>query len=363
MMSSTFSEVVRAAGRLGEEVRYGDEPRFELYAFSGSICSEKVRSTLLALEYAFVERRLDFFLAQTYHPDYVRLRSLASQEKVMDAESIEWDGSTSAHTHGVDPLVVPTLVDLDRNVVVVDSRRIVDYLDPENRLKTREMKEQLDIVDTFPHLSILYGGFEVDRRPFHLRLMLTPKQHGARMLAAQMRYREKADESLRKKYDAKIAKTKTCFAKCEDDREKTASARAARIALIRLDADIPSFPAGKTLNAADIAWFVTLYRLQLLGNLPVLAQDLANVLPYFHSLFRHDALIRGVVAVDGQVPSHHVLPLIHRHAGFAVAAKNLLFLFLATADALLRTLLSSKKMKFTSLLLLVVSAAVTFLTL
>lgn len=328
-----------AASKLGRTVVYGDASaaRFEIFTFdAGSICSEKVRSTLLALQVPFVDHRLSFHLGHNYDPAYVRLRRMAGGNLIGDAP---YDGSSSVDTHGVDPCVVPTLVDAARGLVVVDSRAIVEYLDEENgTLGTKDplVAKHVDLVDKFPHLRLLYVGARPDLRPWYLRREMQPSSRGAIQLAMIEHHRNRAPPDLRPLYDLKAAKTRKLWAEFGDGESSFDATRAARRAIETLNADLPSFDETK-LTAADIAWFVTLFRIQTIGILDVLAADLPNVVPYFLRLLDSAVLQQGVI-LPGQPPSPHVTQLLYDHVGLGAAAANVAVLALATLDGAARSL-------------------------
>jgi len=78
---------------------------------------------------------------------------------------------------GFDALVVPTLVDVEKTAIIADSRLICLYLCDQvdgGDLLPADIREpilaQLDTVDLFPHVALLYGANpDGDRRPPMLR--------------------------------------------------------------------------------------------------------------------------------------------------------------------------------------------------
>ena len=103
--------------------------RFVLFNAGFSLCSEKCRNVLAETGLAFRNVTVDLGnnYNQNYHPDYVRLRLLAYKElpngtPLVGEGQYEWSGSSSVSTTGFDPCVVPTLVDLQENKIVVDSK-------------------------------------------------------------------------------------------------------------------------------------------------------------------------------------------------------------------------------------------------
>ena len=98
-------------------------PRFELYHFALSLCSQKVRATLAekAVAYSAHDINLSMPLLGNYDPAYVRLRLAANPNAEL---AIGYTGRSSVETEGFDPAVVPTLVDHHGACVIADSVRI-----------------------------------------------------------------------------------------------------------------------------------------------------------------------------------------------------------------------------------------------
>ncbi len=137
--------------------------RFELFHAANSICSQKVRAVLAHHGIGYVSHNMNLFTAQTYLPEYVRLRMIGCAS-FGGALVLRHHGSTSA-SNGCDGVVVPTLVDREADGVVVDSKRIcllLDRLAPEaKRLRpsnlTLAVDAELAIVDELPNYPLLMG--------------------------------------------------------------------------------------------------------------------------------------------------------------------------------------------------------------
>ena len=97
-------------------------PRFELFHAPNSICSQKVRTVLLAHDIPFASHPVNLFEGQSYLPDYVRLRMMGCNLRGGPLASLH-TGSTSAAETGCDGAVVPTLVDRDAQKVLVEDRK------------------------------------------------------------------------------------------------------------------------------------------------------------------------------------------------------------------------------------------------
>ncbi|KAJ8609125.1 hypothetical protein CTAYLR_006071 [Chrysophaeum taylorii] len=322
--------MVSAAGECATTIEFpGREPgRFELFAMRQSICSQKVRCCLMLKENQFVEHEMVPF--KNYEPAYARLRQAAGAA-VMTPRA--WDGSSSASVHGVDPLVVPTLVDNAARRVIVDSKAIVEYIDREvasDSLQTcnDDVRTHLAIVDEFPHPGLLYHGDpDHDSRPEALK---TPMGHyGELMIATLEEWLSRADlpADLRPLYDVKLKKAKMIWTGAGDtaplgdlgDFHRTCI-RKARRCLDFLDAELleDKMPTGPKPSAADVAWFVTLLRITELG----LAEELINprVEAYLHRLLGHPKLLDTFIW--SHLPSPHLTPILLERAGKEAAQDN-----------------------------------------
>ena len=163
----SFEEIVEKAKKCiktREQIGSERSPRFLAFTAPSSICSEKVRSTLAIKGIPYIHYSVDLFSFENYQPAYVQMRALGWTGGDLVGEH-EWTGSTSAAKFGFDPLVVPTLVDMKDKRVVVDSARIVKYIDdalPNPSLYDDTygdlIQKHISLVDDTPHAGLLYGG-------------------------------------------------------------------------------------------------------------------------------------------------------------------------------------------------------------
>ena len=163
----SFDQIVRKATkciRSQHQIGLESNPRFLAFTAPSSICSEKVRCVLSFKQVSYISYNVDLFSFENYHPDYVQMRTLGWSGGALVGDH-EWTGSTSATTFGFDPLVVPTLVDMKEKRVVVDSKKIIEYIEkvvpnpslckePDNEL----IDKHIALVDDTPHAGLLYGG-------------------------------------------------------------------------------------------------------------------------------------------------------------------------------------------------------------
>ena len=252
------------------------EPRFELYHFALSLCSQKVRACLDEKTACYVAHdiNLQMPLLGNYDPDYVRLRLMGAPDRPL---AVSYTGRSSVETEGFDPAVVPTLADLDAQRVIVDSVAICRYVDqvigtgpcllPEDISDT--VAAELHIVDSTPHVALLYGGHpDGDFRPERLRNNM-PGMHDrkiekirkARALVAQ-------DPQLAAAFDAKIRKEEAArsFVSTPQSMRQAVSETVDIVAALedRLACDKP-FMFGERYTMADLFWAVSLFRLEWLG--------------------------------------------------------------------------------------------------
>ena len=299
-------------------------PRFELYHFALSICSHKVRTALAEIGTAYISHDIGILPPQmeNYHPDYVRLRLLGgSGRRLVNG----YTGRSSMMTEGFDPCVVPTLVDHETGQVLVDSvsicnhlaqsvKSVVDLLPP--RL-TKNVTEELEIVDRTPHVALLYGAHpDGDFRPQLVREK-TPRIHDYKILKLmEGRSLAVGDADLVAAYDAKIRKESAArvFVASPD------MMRNATNETIRIVAELESrledgrrWMFGDEFTLADICWAVSLFRLKWLGmefcwkgGNDLNQTALPRVAEYSSRLFDRPSFRDAVIEWPGNPPSEFV---------------------------------------------------------
>lgn len=140
-----------------------DAPLYHLFHAANSICSQKVRATLFALDEPFVSYQINMFKGENYDPVYVRTRVHGCEEAGLPLSSFHL-GATSAQVGGCDACVVPTLVNSSTRKVTVDSHRICLAIDSARRKDVTSLipddlkqavEEELAIVDMLPNYPLL----------------------------------------------------------------------------------------------------------------------------------------------------------------------------------------------------------------
>lgn len=299
-------------------------PRFELYHFAFSLCSQKVRLCLAEKPAAYLAHdiNLEMPLLGNYDPGYVQLR-LAAKESSKFAS--EYTGRSSVQSEGFDPAVVPTLVDHEAELVVADSLAICRYIDrvvttgqtliPEHL--DQKISAELAIVDATPHVALLYGGHpEFDFRPDRIRNVMAgvhdrkiEKIRAARDLVLE-------NETLLEAFDAKIAKetaAKTFVANASQMRDAIDEIIGIVADLdVRL-ADRRIWICGDQLTMADLMWAVSLFRLKWLGagfswsgGHPLNEEPRPNVSAYAGRLFARPCFRSAIVDWPGIIRSEFV---------------------------------------------------------
>lgn len=278
-MSSLTAYLEAANAPLTDPTRtlsWGDEesPRFVLYHFALSLCSQKVRLTLTeaGASYRAHDINLSMPLLANYDPGYVRLRMLGAEGLPL---ATGCSGRSSTATEGFDPLVVPTLVDLAADSVHVDSAHICLYVAQQVAPHLAPapladaLQRELDIVDQMPQVALFYGAHpEGDFRPQRLRSGMAGvhSRKIEKIEAGRARALEVFPE-LAPAYEAKLAKERAAEAfvtSSESMREATRTTVDVVAALEgRLEQE-SEFLLGP-LTLADLVWAVALFRLQWLG--------------------------------------------------------------------------------------------------
>ena len=191
--------------------------RFELYQAGISICSQKVRIVLIEKEIPFLCHELNPAppdrILRHHFPAYVRMRMLGA---LPHHELVSgFTGATSVATEGLEPTVVPTLVDHDTGKVVLDSKFICHYIEAAYPDQCRlipeggeeETETLVDIVDRTPHPSLLMGADSpLDRRPELLKRLPIPDADAKMGIIAAFLAGNEDDPLLSQAYAAKIAR-------------------------------------------------------------------------------------------------------------------------------------------------------------
>lgn len=280
-MTNDISQLVKATNlpltdaKMNVVVGAG-KPRFELYHFALSLCSQKVRVCLAEKGTSFLAHdiNLQMPLLGNYDPAYVRLRMSANPGLKF---ATGYTGRSSVETEGFDPAVVPTLVDHEAGIVVVDSAEICRHIDRVTKTRnsfippdlSEDIAGEIAIVDGTPHVAVFYGAHpDGDFRPERLRKGMPgvhnrkiEKIRAARNLAG-------GDRALVAAYDAKIAKE-------EAGREFVATPARMRLAVDEIVeivgaleerlGDGREWICGDRFTLADLVWAVSLFRLKWLG--------------------------------------------------------------------------------------------------
>jgi 2,5-dichlorohydroquinone reductive dechlorinase len=303
-MLSTVREIAASLkatiGGAGEAVGppLDGPPRLELFHAANSICSQKVRAVLAHHKMPYSSHTMNIFSGQTYLPDYVRLRLIGCERSGVPLVSAH-TGSTSMSTGGCDPAVVPTLIDRERDEVIVDSKRICLYIDnlvPDSQLlRPPELGEAIDaelaIVDGLPNYQMLTGRpIGTDLRPQQLR-----DNHGVKFSMSKVNrcdhYSKEfaQDRELLEAYQAKRKKEL-------DAAEHLFSEESMRIAYAKvisacsllenkLKTRHSTWLIANTVTMADLFWAIELLRIKNLGadhvweenKLPAVAKFVAAV--------------------------------------------------------------------------------------
>ncbi len=328
-MTHTLSELVLAANspltdpEMNRTVGSG-EPRFELYHFALSLCSQKVRACLSEKGASYIAHDINLQLPQlgNYDPAYFRLRMTGNPGAGL---ATGYTGRSSVTTEGFDPAVVPTLVDHVAGEVIVDSAAICRHIDrvvqPARSLVPPDLdaciSREIEIVDGTPHVAALYGAHpDGDFRPERLRKGM-PGVHDRKIAKIrQARDMVEQDPELAAAFDAKIAKEEAGRAFVHSpDRMRDAIREMVEIvgALNERFEDGRAWICGDRFTLADVVWAVSLFRMKWLGmsflwdggsNLNATARPL--VASYGRKLFDRPAFRAAAIDWPGVPRSEYV---------------------------------------------------------
>lgn len=259
------------------------EARFAFFHFPFSLCSQKVRMTLMEMRVPYLSIDVNI-QPGNYHPTYVKLR-LRGRGDLPLARG--WRGQSSVETEGFDPAVVPTLVDRAASIVVVDSRKICEYLAqqqaaainpssaqllPLDPAAVEQLGREMTVVDETPHTALLYGKHpDVDRRPDPLPTVMVDmhEKKAAKVQAVLETTEVQTDPELKEAYESKVEKERsgTDFVG-SPERMRAAYQDLFKIVAEldeRLSAHGQGWVLGEAFSLADVVWSISLFRMKLMG--------------------------------------------------------------------------------------------------
>lgn len=303
----------------------GQKPQFELYHFSLSLCSHKVRTVLSEKQAAYISHDINILPPgmQNYFPEYVRLR-ISGGKDLLDHMVDGYTGRSSTETEGFDPCVVPTLIDHKAGKILVNSKEICSYLDSVIETGTILMPEdiadtvmrQVDIVDQTPHPAVLYGVHpDGDGRPDFIQQGMDGI-HDRKIAEARQNMAEAGDDPLLiSAYEHKILKESAAKQHVLTEEKMRASIQEFKDILAQLESDLNEtrgeWLIGDRFTLADVVWAVSLFRIQWLGLGYIWNTDdsviLPKVLEYTKRLFRRPSFEIAVIHWPGNPPSPHVM--------------------------------------------------------
>lgn len=270
-MSALGDAAAAARRELGAE---REDARFELFGAPNSICSQKVRVVLAHHGLAYASRALNLFAGDSYRPGYVRLRMLGCQAlggKLADL----YEGDTAASVTGCDGVVVPTLIDWQSDVVLVDSRRIclaLDALAPEReRLRPAALAKAIDaelgIVDSLPNYQMLMGRARDGAAPDAAAMAAFSRRKVGWCDALLAEHA--GDSVLVAAYTAKRAKELSAAERLFTAEAMTTAYAKAQAAVARLDDTLANGEGpwlfGQAPTMADLFWGLELLRMRNVG--------------------------------------------------------------------------------------------------
>ena len=335
----SFDEIVQKAAKcikVSQKVGTEENPRFIAFTAPSSICSEKVRAVLGFKRLSYINNSVDLMTMENYHPDYCQMRALGYTGDDL-VGTAEWTGSTSMAAFGFDPLVVPTLVDTKEKRVVVDSARIIKYIDDEfpepplfNDTHLTLIEKHVTLVDDTPHAGLLYGGDpDKDFLPEVLKAALfgSPSMHDLQEQSLVKWLNNKdLPSSLRHFYEAKLRKCINVGQVVQKDhnRLRQGIVEIKRILSV-LDADLEHskgpWLCDDTFTMADLVWHVSLLRFLTFGC-SYLTETMPRVEAYRDRLLSHPLLKAATYTWPGFIPSPHLTALLEKEGSFVLAERN-----------------------------------------
>lgn len=294
---------------------FNNPPRFEIWHWGFSLCSQKVRAVLTEKNLSYRSNELSFKNFENYNPGYVRLRMFAAGPEKLNKLALKHTMRTSVKTEGFDACVVPLLVDHKTKDIIVNSAEIIEYIDHEepqfsliptdSQLK-QFVHEQIMINDAIPHPGILYGCHKNDPRPdFYIKIMEGIYDRKREALEALIdQYKE--DTELVHVYKTKIIKEMAGKQLQKDHSYMTKILTEFQVLINQLNQDLSRYHGpwicGNTYTMADCLWAISLYRIQWLGHSNLWAK-LPKVREYAHHLYLRPALRKAFIEWPTPMPN------------------------------------------------------------
>ena len=291
-----------------------ETPRFEVWHWGFSLCSQKVRAVLNEKNIAYRSNELSFKKFENYKPGYVRLRMFAAGKKNLGRLARDHSMRTSIDTEGFDACVVPLLVDHLKRNVIIDSSKIIEYLDqevpgkfliPNDPSLEKNVRKQIVINDGIPHPGILYGFHDNDPRPnFYIDIMQNiydQKRAALEPLIDQ----NKDDKELIRVYRAKLEKEMAGKKRQKDPIYMSSILDEFKLLIFNLNQELAMSSGpwffGATFTMADCLWAISLYRMQWLGHAP-LWSDCPLVEEYANRLYLRPSMKKTMIEWPNPMP-------------------------------------------------------------
>ncbi|MDC0196317.1 glutathione S-transferase family protein [Gammaproteobacteria bacterium] len=290
-------------------------PRFEIWHWGFSLCSQKVRAVLTEKNLPYRSNELSFKNFENYNPGYVRLRMFAAGSEKLNKLASKHTMRTSVKTEGFDACVVPLLVDHKTRDIIVDSAEIIKYIDreepqfslmPQNSELEQFVNKQITINDNIPHPGILYGFHKNDPRPdFYIKIM--EGIYDRKRIALEALIDEfKNDTELVHVYKTKIIKEMAGKKLQKDHSYMAQILNEFRDLILQLDKDLSEYDGpwicGNVYTMADCLWAISLYRIQWLGHASLWA-NFQKISEYAAHLYSRPALQKAFINWPGPMPS------------------------------------------------------------
>ena len=324
---ATLGAFVRAFGN-GVKVGGRYESRFMLFHWGLSVCSEKVRTVLSELDIGYSSQLVNILVGRQYDPKYVELRLMAWRDMGCPPLVGDWRGGTSVRMNGFDPCVVPTLVDLEKNKVVVNSLDICKYLfDLQEKTWSSELIEKhLRFVDETPHKAFLFEppADSVDNRPLGIRKGTADgKALQSYCDEVKRRLAERGttwdDDDLERAYKAKLKSNEAGVqnSKKKDPNYYRDALLTVRNHLETLETDLNltegPYLTGPEISIADLFHAVNFHRFYWVGQGPTIFDNTEPLLPrvraYKDKLLRLKSLQDAVIFHPSMPPSEAMAPI------------------------------------------------------
>lgn len=299
-MTISQDDYLKLASRFPpEHIGVAGAATYSLFHAPNSICSQKVRATLIGEGVAFNSHTVNIIAGENYDPTYVRMRANECEARGLPFAAFH-DGGSSVMDFGCDACVVPTLVTTDGGEVMVDSMSICKVISTRaSRLLypaewESEIDAELSIVDRLQNYGLLAPKLSTATKREDGKGFYNAKiEHCARVIAD---YPD--DTLLVAALEAKQRKEESAISRLLTEEEIALAHQKMEAAFTALSGrltDDATLLFSDALTLADIFWAIELIRAEDVGQGEWIWVN-PRLNAYYEALMENPTIVQAILA-------------------------------------------------------------------